>query len=80
MKEDILFLDIVYFLIFGGEQRRCDGRGGGAQRPVSVGYKLKRRVRAAHGGARAAKTHQYKYNDDDIFLPCLVNSLVYICT
>jgi len=32
--------------------------GGGAQRPVGRGYEpKKRRVRAAHGRARAAKTH-----------------------
>ncbi len=31
--------------------------GGGAQRPFGVFMNPKRRVRAAHGRARAAKTH-----------------------
>ncbi len=34
------------------------GMGGGAQRPVWLGPK--ERVRAAHGRARAVKTHQYR--------------------
>jgi hypothetical protein len=45
---------VVYFL-FLGEQRSCDGRGGGAQRPLGVAMSPKRRVRAAHGRARAPK-------------------------
>jgi hypothetical protein len=55
LKEDILFLEMqtrmekkIYFYIFG-EQRSCDGQGGGAQRPVSGGYELK--------DGCAAKTH-----------------------
>ncbi len=40
LKEDILFLEIVYFL-FWGEQRSCDGREG-AQRPVGRGNELKK--------------------------------------
>jgi hypothetical protein len=49
------------FLIFGG-QRSCDGRGGARSAPFGVAMSLKRRVRAAHGRARAAKTHLlFKY-------------------
>ena len=47
LKEDILFLEIVYFL-FWGEQRSCDGRGG-AQRPVRRGNEPKKT------GARSAR-------------------------
>ena len=56
LKEDILFLEIVIFL-FGGSSEAAMG---GAQRPVGRGndsMSLKRRVRAAHGRARAVKTH-----------------------
>ncbi len=42
-------------VIFEG-QRSCDGRGGRSA-PFGVAMSLKRRVRAAHGRARAAKTH-----------------------
>jgi hypothetical protein len=47
LKEDILFLEIFYFSIFGraAELRRA----GGAQRPVSGGYELKKT------GARSAR-------------------------
>jgi hypothetical protein len=46
--------------IFGGRMRSSEaalGGGGGAQRPVYVAMSSKRRVRAMHGRARAAKTH-----------------------
>jgi hypothetical protein len=57
LKDSILFLEIVCFL-FLGEQRTCDGRGGGARSALfSVLISPKRWVRAAHGRARAAKTH-----------------------
>ncbi len=50
-------LQILY--IFGGRIRSSEAAmdGGGAQRPVWE-MSSKRRVRAAHGRARAAKTHQ----------------------
>jgi len=47
LKEDILFLEIVYFS-FWGEQRSCDGREG-AQRPVGRGNEPKKT------GARSAR-------------------------
>ncbi len=59
LKGSILYLEIVDFFIFV-EQRSCDGRGG-AQRPVGRGNEQKRRVRAAHGRARAAKIHYIIY-------------------
>ncbi len=40
LKEDILFLEIVFF--WGGAQRSCEGRGVGAQRPVWGGNELKK--------------------------------------
>jgi hypothetical protein len=52
--------DFVYF--WRSKQRSCDGWGG-AQRPVWHGSELEKtggrsaRVGAAHGRARAAKTH-----------------------
>jgi hypothetical protein len=55
LKEEILFLEIVNFFILG-EQRSCDGRGARSA-PFGVAMSLKRRVRAAHGRARAVKTH-----------------------
>ena len=55
LKEDISFLEIVLF-IFWGEQRSCDGRGARSA-PFGVTMSPKRRVRAAHGRAREAKTH-----------------------
>jgi hypothetical protein len=48
-----LFLEIVYFCIFGGAAKLRGARSapfGMERRPI-------RRVRAAHGRARAAKTH-----------------------
>jgi hypothetical protein len=40
------------------DQRSCDGGGDGARSaPFGMVMCLKRRVRAAHGRARAAKTH-----------------------
>jgi len=55
LKDSILFLEKVYFFIFGG-QRSYDGRGARSA-PFGVAMSLKRRVRAAHGRAREAKTH-----------------------
>jgi hypothetical protein len=47
LKEDILYLEILYFYIFG---RAAKLRwAGGAQRPVSGGYTLKKT------GARSAR-------------------------
>ncbi len=40
------------------KQRSCDGRGARSA-PFAMVLSPKRRVRAAHGRARAAKTHQY---------------------
>ncbi len=52
-KGSILFLEIVDFLFFG-EQRM----GGGAHSaPLGMAICPNKRVRAAHGRARAAKTH-----------------------
>ncbi len=53
LKEDILFLEIVYFCIFGGAAKLRGARSapfGRVIRPI-------RRVREAHGRACAAKTH-----------------------
>jgi hypothetical protein len=54
-----LFLKIGYFYFWGmnKKQRSCDGRGGARSAPFGVVMSQKRRVRAAHGRARAAKTH-----------------------
>jgi hypothetical protein len=49
------FVEFIYIWRSNKKQRSCDGRGG-AQRPV-WGMSSKRRVRAAHGRARAAQTH-----------------------
>ncbi len=54
LKEDILFLEIVIFL-FGGSSEAA--MGGARSALLGVAMSLKRRVRAAHGCARAAKTH-----------------------
>jgi hypothetical protein len=54
LKKDILFLEIVYFHFLGSSEAAM---GGGAQRPFGVFMSPKRRVREAHGRARAAKTH-----------------------
>jgi hypothetical protein len=45
--------------IFGGRIRSSEAAmgGWGAQRPFGMAMGSKRRVRAAHGRARAAKTH-----------------------
>jgi hypothetical protein len=53
LKGSILFLEIVLFFFIFGEA----AMGGGAQRPFVVFFSPKRRVRAAHGRAREAKTH-----------------------
>jgi hypothetical protein len=55
LKGSILFLEIVYFFNFWGSSEAA--MGGGAQRLFGVFMSPKRRVRAAHGRARAAKTH-----------------------
>jgi hypothetical protein len=49
LKEDILFLEIVYFCIFGGAAK--------LRAPFGMVIRPIRRVRAEHGRARAAKTH-----------------------
>ena len=56
LKEDILLLEIVNFYIFGGSAKL---RWAGGARSAQLGLAMspKRRVRAAHGRARAAKTH-----------------------
>jgi hypothetical protein len=54
LKEDILFLEIVYF---GGSSEAAMG-GGGAQRPVRRGNEPKETgARSARTRARAVKTH-----------------------
>jgi hypothetical protein len=55
LKGSILFLEIFIFLNFWGSSEAAIG--GGAQRPFGVFFSPKRRVRAAHGRAREAKTH-----------------------
>jgi hypothetical protein len=60
LKGSILLLEIVKYNFLGmnKKQRSCDGRRGGrAASPFGVLMSPKRRVRAAHGRARAAKTH-----------------------
>ncbi len=56
LKEDVLFLEIGLFLYFWGNSEAAMG-GGARSAPLGVAMHLKRRVRAAHGRARAAKTH-----------------------
>ncbi len=51
LKEDILFLEN-----FGGSSEAVMG-GGARSAPLGVVMRPKRRVRAAHGRAREAKTH-----------------------
>ena len=53
-KGSILFLE--YFFFFVGMQRSCDG-GRARSAPFGAIMSPKRRVRAAHGRARAATTH-----------------------
>ncbi len=50
-------IDFIYF--WGpNKKQQCDGRGGGGRSaPFPVALSSKRRVREAHGRARAAKTH-----------------------
>jgi hypothetical protein len=55
LKGIILFLEIVYFFNFLGSSEAA--MGGGAQRPFGVFFSPIRRVRAAQGRAREAKTH-----------------------
>jgi hypothetical protein len=56
LKESILFLEKVYFLFLGAAKLRLAG-GGARSAPIGAAMCFKRRVRAAHGRARAAKTH-----------------------
>jgi hypothetical protein len=50
-------IDFIYFW-GSNKKQQCDGRGGGARSaPFGVALISKRRVREAHGRARAAKTH-----------------------
>jgi hypothetical protein len=51
------FVDFIYFWRSNKKQRSCDGRGGARSAPFGVAMSSKRRVRAAHGRARVAKTH-----------------------
>ncbi len=53
-KGSILFLD--YFFYFGGCSETAMGGGGARSVPFGVLMSPKRRVRAAHGRAREAKT------------------------
>jgi hypothetical protein len=47
-----------FFLVFlYKKQRSCDGRGGARSAPFDLAMSPKRRVRAAHVRAGAAKTH-----------------------
>jgi hypothetical protein len=50
--------DFIYFW-GSNKKQQCDGREGGGARsvPFVVALSSKRRVREAHGRARAAKTH-----------------------
>ena len=50
-------MDFIYFLGLNKKQRSCDGRGGARSAPCGFLMSPKRRVRAAHGRAREAKTH-----------------------
>jgi len=43
--------------MLGEEQRSCDRPGGARSAPLGVLMSRKRRVSAAHGRAREAKTH-----------------------
>ncbi len=52
LKEDILFLEIVYFFYFWGSSEAAIGGGGARSAPLGVAMRPKRRVRA-----REAKTH-----------------------
>ncbi len=56
--KEALFLEIVYlyFWPMNMKQRSCVGRGARSA-PLGVAMRPKRQVRAAHGRARAAKTH-----------------------
>jgi hypothetical protein len=47
-------IDFIY--LWGAAKLRCAG-GGGRSAPLGVAMSPKRRVRAAHGRAREAKTH-----------------------
>ncbi len=50
-------IDFIYFWRLNKKQQSCDGRGGVRSAPFGVAVSSKRRVRAAHGRTRAAKTH-----------------------
>jgi hypothetical protein len=55
LKEDILYLEILYFYTFG-RAAKLQWAGGGAQRPVSGGSKLKKT------GARSARARMRGQN------------------
>ena len=67
LKGSILFQEIVNFVFLGinKKQRSCDGRGARSA-PLGVALNPKRRVRAVHGCARAAKNSLVTY----IFILC----------
>ncbi len=50
-------LDFIYFWGLNKKQRSCNERGGAHSAQLGVAISPKRRVRAAHGRAREAKTH-----------------------
>ncbi len=54
-KGSILFLEIVDFFLGGGSSEAA--MGGARSAPLGAAMSPKRRVRAAHGRARAAKTY-----------------------
>ncbi len=58
-KKEMKRRDFIYSWGSTEKQRSCDGQGGEWARSAlfCVAMSSKRRVRAAHGRARAAKTH-----------------------
>ena len=50
-------IDFIYFWGSNKKQRSCDGQVGARSAPMGMAMSPKRRVRAEHGRARAAKTH-----------------------
>jgi hypothetical protein len=49
-------IDFIYFW-GSNKKQQCDGWGGARSAPFGIALISKRRVREAHGRARAAKTH-----------------------
>ncbi len=78
LKEDILFLEIVYFFILG-EQRSCNGRGG-AQRPVLRGNAPKktgaRHARARMRGQNPLVNNKHVINVISISIAMIIYSTV----